>query len=43
MNFATLRHAALNMLTREPTKIPIKRKRVKAAINPKFRTILLRC
>lgn len=43
LNLATIRHAALNILKREPTKIPIKRKRVKAAINPSFRTALLRC
>jgi predicted transposase YbfD/YdcC len=42
LNLAVIRHAALNMLRREPTKIPIKRKRVKAAINPDFRTALLR-
>ena len=43
LNLATLRHAALNILKREPTKIPIKRKRLKAAINPEFRTNLFRC
>jgi hypothetical protein len=37
------RHPALNMLRREQTAIPVKRKRVKAAINPDFRTALLRC
>jgi predicted transposase YbfD/YdcC len=42
-NLATLRHAALNILKREPTKLPIKRKRVKAAINPHFRAALLKC
>jgi predicted transposase YbfD/YdcC len=42
-NLAILRHAALNMLKREPTKIPIKRKRVKAAINPAFRDAILKC
>ena len=35
------RHTALNLLKREPTKIPLKRKRLKAAINPEFRTKLL--
>jgi hypothetical protein len=34
--------AALN-ITREPTKSPIKRKRLRAAINPQFRTALLAC
>ena len=43
INLARMRHAALNFLTREPTKIPIKRKRLKAAINPQFRTVLLAC
>jgi predicted transposase YbfD/YdcC len=43
INLATMRHAALNILKREPTKIPIKRKHVKAAINTDFRTALLRC
>jgi len=38
-----MRHAVLNILTREPTKIPIKRKRLKAAINPAFRTALIAC
>jgi predicted transposase YbfD/YdcC len=42
-NLAIMRHAALNMLKREPTKLPLKRKRVKAAINPDFRTALLKC
>ncbi len=42
-NLATLRHAALNILKREPTNLPIKRKRVKAAINPDFRAALLKC
>jgi len=41
INLAMMRHAALNLLKREPTKIPIKRKRIKAAINPDFRTKLL--
>ncbi len=42
LNLAIIRHAAL-MLKQEPTKIPIKRKRVKAAINPDFRAALLQC
>lgn len=41
INLAMMRHAALNLLKREPTSIPIKRKRLKAAINPDFRTALL--
>jgi predicted transposase YbfD/YdcC len=40
-NLAMMRHATLNLLKREPSKIPIKRKRLKAAINPQFRTALL--
>jgi predicted transposase YbfD/YdcC len=43
INLAMMRHTALNLLKREPTKIPIKRKRIKAAINPQFRTSLLAC
>ena len=43
LNLAIIRHAALPMLKQEPTKIPIKRKRVKAAINPDFRAALLQC
>lgn len=43
INLALMRHAALNILKREPTKIPIKRKRLKAAINPDFRDALLKC
>ena len=43
INLAVMRHAALNILTHEPTNIPIKRKRLKAAINPQFRTALLAC
>ena len=43
INLAMMRHAALNHLKREPTKIPIKRKRLKASIDPDFRTALLAC
>jgi predicted transposase YbfD/YdcC len=41
LNLALMRHTALNLLKREPTRIPLKRKRLKAAINPEFRTKLL--
>ncbi len=41
INLAMMRHAALNLLKHEPSKIPIKRKRLKAAINPDFRAALL--
>lgn len=40
-NFAVLRHTAYNMLKREPSALPLKRKRMKAAINPDFRAKLL--
>jgi predicted transposase YbfD/YdcC len=43
INLARMRHAALSILNRDPSKIPIKRKRLKAAINPQFRTALLAC
>ena len=36
-----MRHATLNLLSHEPSKIPIERKRLKAAINPEFRAALL--
>jgi hypothetical protein len=42
-NLAVIRHAALNILKREASKVPIKRKRVKAAVNPDFRAALLKC
>ena len=40
-NFAVFRRFALNMLKREPSKAPIKRKRLKALMNDTFRTQLL--
>jgi predicted transposase YbfD/YdcC len=43
MNFTVLRRFALNMLAREPSKLPLKRKRLKAAVNPEFRASLLAC
>jgi predicted transposase YbfD/YdcC len=43
INLAMIRHAALNILKRDTAKIPIKRKRLKAAINPDFRAALLKC
>ncbi len=42
-NLATLRRAALNLLRRESSKIPLKRKRLKAALNPSFRETILQC
>lgn len=43
INLATLRHAAINILKKETSKISVKRKRVKAAISPEFRMALLKC
>lgn len=40
---AVIRHTAFNMLRSDPTKMSLKRKRIKAALNPAFRTALLRC
>ena len=40
-NLAMIRRAVLNMLRREPTKLSIKRKRLKAAMNPTFRATVL--
>jgi predicted transposase YbfD/YdcC len=41
LNLAVIRHAALNILNRDKSKIPVKRKRAKAAANPEFRAALL--
>lgn len=43
LNFAIIRHAALNMLKRDPSKMSLKRKRLKAAVNSGFRETLLAC
>jgi hypothetical protein len=43
LNLAVVRHAALDILKGEASKIPIKRKRVKAAVNPDFRAAPLKC
>jgi len=40
-NLATMRKAVLNLLRREPSKLSLKRKRLKAAINPTFRQAIL--
>lgn len=40
-NLAMIRRAVLNMLRRDPTKLSIKRKRLKAAMNPTFRATVL--
>ena len=42
-NLAMIRRAVLNMLRREPTKSSLKRKRLKAAMNPTFRAAVLSC
>jgi predicted transposase YbfD/YdcC len=42
-NLAMIRRAALNMLKKEPSKMPIKRKRLKAMIDTKFRSLVLTC
>jgi predicted transposase YbfD/YdcC len=42
-NLATMRKAVLNLLRREPSKLSLKRKRLKAAINPTFRQSVLAC
>ena len=41
LNLAILRHTSLNMLKREPSKMSIKRKRLKAAMNKVFRKSVL--
>lgn len=43
LNLAVIRRAALNILSRDKSKIPVKRKRAKAAANPEFRAALLKC
>lgn len=40
-NLAMIRRAVLNLLRREPSKLSLKRKRLKAAMNPAFRTTIL--
>jgi len=40
-NLATIRRTVLNMLRRDPSKLSIKRKRLKASINPNFRAKIL--
>lgn len=43
LNLAVVRHAGLNTLKGEASKVPIKRKRVKAVVNADFRAALLKC
>ncbi|MFV0475860.1 MAG: ISAs1 family transposase [Pikeienuella sp.] len=40
-NLASIRRAVLNMLRRDPSRISIKRKRLKALINPEYRAGIL--
>jgi predicted transposase YbfD/YdcC len=42
-NLAMIRRVVLNMARREPAKLPLKRKRLKAAIDPEYRAKLLAC
>ena len=42
-NLAMIRRVALNILRRDPSKLSLKRKRLKAAFNPQFRADLLAC
>ena len=42
-NLAMIRRAVLNMLRREPSKISLKRKRLKAAMNQEFRSSVMIC
>ena len=42
-NLAMIRRTVLNMLRREPSKISLKRKRLKAAMNQEFRSAVMVC
>jgi hypothetical protein len=42
-NLAMIRRAVLNLLRHEPSPISLKRKRLKAWINPAFRQAILAC
>ncbi|MGB6175807.1 MAG: hypothetical protein WBF43_05600 [Methylocella sp.] len=37
MNLAVVRHIAFNILKRDTSKLSLKRKRLKASVNPDFR------
>jgi len=43
LNLAVIRHMAFNILKRDKSDIPLKRKRLKAALNKNFRTNLIAC
>ena len=40
-NMEVIRHVALNLLKREPTKISVRKKRIRAALNDSFRDKVL--
>ena len=40
-NLAMIRRTVLNLLRREPSKLSLKRKRLKASVNPEFRAKIL--
>jgi predicted transposase YbfD/YdcC len=42
-NLAMIRRIALNMLKREPSKMPVKRKRLKAMLDTEFRSSIFAC
>ena len=42
-NLAMIRKTVLNLLRNEPTKLSLKRKRLKAMMEPKYRTKILTC
>jgi predicted transposase YbfD/YdcC len=43
LNFAAVRHRALNLLNRDGCKLSLKRNRLKASVNARFRARLLAC
>lgn len=43
LNLAIVRHIVFNILKRDKSKLSLKRKRLKASVNPSFRTELLTC
>lgn len=43
LNLAVVRHMAFNILKRDKSKLSLKRKRLKASVNPDFRAELLAC
>jgi len=43
LNLAIVRHIVFNILKKDKSKLSLKRKRLKASVNPSFRTELLTC